>query len=334
MSDERFQFLEFEQDKPVAAPTGDTGKDHRYFMAEARKAYLEGDYEPALRNYSEALKHDKGQHEAWAGQVRCLVFLHELNEARTWAEKACNLFADSPILLSAKARALAASGFLGEAMAASDTGLESAEKAGLADPHLWLERGACLLANQQVKTAEHCFNKALELVPNDPDWLQRVAVEWLEGAQPARALTLLQRVTEQRPQRAFGWLLQARAQRRLGQKRAALESLKQADTLRHGWAPILDERRQIKSNCWIATLVFGHERAPAVIVLRRWRDQAWLTCPAGRLGSAVYQRTAPVICLGLAASPWLCRLARRILLRAVTFIQRREERIHGQKTRA
>lgn len=334
MSDERFQYLEFGQGTPAAAPEAKAGKDHRHFMAEARRAYLEGDYEPALRNFSESLKHDKGQHEAWAGQVRCLVLLNELNEAKTWAEKACNLFVDSPVLLSAKARALAACGFLGEAMASSDNALETAEKAGLADPHLWLERGACLLAQQQVKTAELCFGKALELVPNDPDWLQRVAVEWLEGSQPTRALALLQQVTEQRPQRAYGWLLQARAQRRLGQKRAAQESLGHAETLRAGWPAIAEERRHLKSNCWIATLVFGHESAPAVIALRRWRDQAWLTCRAGRWAAEAYQRTAPTVCRALRHLPPLCAVARWFLLCFVAWIQRREERTRGQKTRA
>lgn len=332
MSEDRFQWLEFEnQTAPAPPPTA--GKDQHYFLAEARKAFLEGDYEPALRHFSESLKHEKSLHEGWAGQVRCLVYMHELHESRTWADKACKLFPETPLLESCRARALAACGMLGDAMGASDKALEHAEKAGLADPHLWLERGACLLANRQLGTAQHCFNKALELRPNDSDWLQRVLVELLEGGQTAKALELANTLVEQRPQRAYAWLLRAQCQRRLGQAKAALESLSKAEALRPNWEATSEERRLFGRSCWIATLVYGHERAAAVRVLRQWRERSWLTHPLGRTLSRFYDRTAPAVCQFLARWPALLGLTRAFLDRLVGDLKQREESTHGQKTR-
>ena len=331
MSEDRFQWLEVEN-QPAPAAAAPAGKDQHFYVAEARKAYLEGDYEPALRHYSESLKHEKAMHESWAGQVRCLVYMHELHEAKTWAEKACNLFPETPLLESCRARALAACGLVGDALSASDKALEHAEKAGLADPHLWLERGACLLANRQMPTAQHCFGKALELRPNDPDWLQRVLVEWLEGGQPAKALELANQLVEQRPERAYAWLLRAQCQRRLGQPKRAEESLTRAEALRVNWEATSEERRLMRRSCWIATLVFGHEAAPAVLTLRAWRDDCWMGHPLGRALAAGYDRSAPAVCQWLLAYPPLCGLARWTLTRLARRLRSREESHYGKKT--
>ncbi|MEW6280028.1 MAG: tetratricopeptide repeat protein [Candidatus Eremiobacterota bacterium] len=309
MSQDRFRWLEFDESAPAPAPTA-SDKDEHYYLQEAVRAYLEGDFEPALRHYSAALKHDKALHEAWAGQVRCLVRMKELREAQTWSDKACKLFPGTPVLESARALAQAASGLMAEALAASDRALEAAEKSGLPSPHLWLERGACLVADKQISTAEHCFAKVLEHCPDDPDWAQRIASEWLEGEQPARAAQLLNEVVQKRPARAYVWLLQARALRRLGQKKRALEALDRADSLRQNWPEAIEERRLLSRNCWIATLVFGSENHPSVASLRQWRDERWLTCAVGRLGSDLYDRTAPGVCLLVSRSPRTRRLLR------------------------
>lgn len=303
MSD-RFRRLEFEPTE-VAPSAPEVERDQHFYLAEATRFYLEGDFEPALRSYSTALKFDKALHEAWAGQVRCLTKMGEFREAKTWAEKACSLFPGVPVLDSARALALSAAGLSQEALNSSDLALEQAEKTSLSDPHLWLERGVCLLAARRTQTAEHCFGKALELAPNDPDWSQRVAAEWLEGSEPARALELLNQVVAQRPQRAYVWLLQARAFRRLGQRAQAEQTLARAEALRVNWSATTDERRLLRRNCWIATLVFGHEEHPAVRSLRRWRDLCWLTHPLGRALSRLYDGTAPGICRLLAGRPRL-----------------------------
>ena len=305
MSQDRFRHLEFEQAEAPPSEAASSGRDQHSYLLEATRAYLEGDYEPALKHYSSALKFDKTLHEAWAGQVRCLVKLGELREAKTWAEKACGLFPEVPILESARGLALVSAGLLQEGLAGSDKALEQAEKVGLTDANLWLERGICLLTARQAQTAEHCFGKALEIAPDDPDWAQRVAVEWLAASQPARALALLNNVVGQRPNRAYGWLLQAQALRRLGLRDQALQALARADSLRMNWTAADDERRLLKRNCWIATLVFAHEDHPVVKVLRGWRDECWMKHPLGRGMSWAYDRTAPRVCLHLSQCPWL-----------------------------
>lgn len=325
LSQERFRWLEFETAEP-AAPRAAAEKDERYFLAEARKALLEGDYEPALRHFSAALKQNKQLHEAWAGQVRCLVRLREFREALTWAEKACNLFPDQPRLDSARATALACSGRPGEALAASDKALEQAEKTGLSDPFLWLDRALVLLSCNQPKTAKSCLAKLKESVGDDPDWAQTMAVEWLEAAQLTEALQLLNEVVLQRPQRPYVWLLLAQTYRRLGNRKKAEEALAKAEELRINWDKTSEERRLLRRACWIATLVYGHEEHPAVAALRRWRD-GWAERAWGAAFCRLYDRTAPAVCRLL-----VCFGMRRCVRAMLDILVRKVE--HGQKTRA
>jgi len=249
MSD-RFGWLEFDE-KAVATEAPLPEKSLRQVLLDAARLYADGSYEDALRTYSSALKTDKAQHEAWAGQVRCLVRLEELREAQTWAARACQLFPSQPVLESARAYALASSGLLGPALAASDVALETAEKTGLQSPRVWLERGACLLAEGQKSTAACCFDKVRELCPNEPDWEQDVAFELLRAGDAAGALASLNKVVDKRPQRAYAWLLLARAARRLGLRARALQAVEQALALRPEDAAILEERRQIARSSWL-----------------------------------------------------------------------------------
>ncbi len=315
----RFDWLEFHEGQAPTPPAdAEAGQDWSSRMLEANSAFLEGRYEEALRQYSAALKHDRALAGAWAGQVRCLVRLAEYREAQAWASKACALFPTVPVLESARAAALAASGLVPGAMEASDLALELAERTNLQDPQVWLDRATCLLVDGQRGTAGHCLGKVRELRPGDPDWEQRIAVELLEGQDPTGALEALNRVVELRPERAYAWLLLGRAARRLGMRERAGQALDQAERLCPGDPRVLDERRQLKRPCWIATLVFGHEDHPGVVALRCWRDQRWLPCPAGRLAAGLYDRTAPLLCRVLARSPGL----RATLHRALSLLVR------------
>lgn len=308
---DRFQWLEFEAGEAPAP--GAAAADPHAVMQEARRAFLEGDYEVALQHYSSALKQDKALHEAWAGQVRCLVRLHELREAQAWAVKACGLFPGVALLESARAGALAASGLVHEARSASDDALELAERANLQEPHLWLERAAVLLADGQKPTARLCLAKLRELCPDDPDWEQRIALELLETGDLTGALDLLNTVTAKRPGWPYAWLLTAQAARRLGMKDRALQALDEADRLRPDWPPAVRERQLLKRPCWIATLVFRHEDHPAVRALRAWRDERWLTWAGGRAAARLYDRTAPAVCGVLAHRPAAQRILKTIL---------------------
>ncbi|HEY3997807.1 MAG TPA: hypothetical protein VGO93_03000, partial [Candidatus Xenobia bacterium] len=74
----RFEWLEYASEVTVRpmAPT------ERPYLLEATRHYAEGEFELALRAWSQALQTDKARHDAWAGQVHCLVRLEEIREAQ------------------------------------------------------------------------------------------------------------------------------------------------------------------------------------------------------------------------------------------------------------
>lgn len=310
MSGERFEWLEFGEAAPSTAPAGT--RDERQLMLDAARAFAEGEYEPALRAWSSALKADKALHDAWAGQVRSLVRLKELRESQAWAAKACQLFPGVALLESARAYALASSGLLSQALEASDGALEIAERTGLQEPRLWLERAACLLADGQKSTAALCLQKSRELRPDDPDWEQEIAVELMACGDLAEALACLDVVTARRADRPYAWLLTAQVARRLGKRKQALEAVEHCERLRPGYPPLADERRLLRGRpCWIATLVFGHELHPTVIALRDWRNERWMGSAWGRAAASLYDCTAPAVCCVLVHLPCVRHLLRR-----------------------
>ena len=85
-------------------------KDEAYYRAEAKSAFENGDFEPALRMYSKVLEFNPNEAEAWTGQVRMLIELGQHEEARLWADKALERFPRDAELLAAKAVALARCG--------------------------------------------------------------------------------------------------------------------------------------------------------------------------------------------------------------------------------
>src|SRR5215831_17818972 len=78
-------------------------KDEAYYLAEARSAFENGNFESALRLYSKVLEFNPQNAVAWASQVRMLIELGEYREAKLWADKALERFPHEPELLAAKA---------------------------------------------------------------------------------------------------------------------------------------------------------------------------------------------------------------------------------------
>src|SRR3989442_352829 len=143
-------------------------KDEAYYFAEARTAFENGNFESALRLYSKVLEFNPLNAAAWTGQVRMLIEMGELREAKLWADKALERFPHEPELLAAKAVALGRSGDLQGALAFSDASIEERGDT----PYIWLARGDVLLAREESR-ADYCFEKALLLAPRD--WF----VAWL-----------------------------------------------------------------------------------------------------------------------------------------------------------
>ncbi|MCP4454047.1 MAG: hypothetical protein GY809_21515, partial [Planctomycetes bacterium] len=101
---DRFSRLEFGDVHPERpkAP-GEAIRDVQFFLAEAQKYWLAGDFEIALRHYCRALEQNSTLFQGWSGQIRMLLELTEYKEADVWSDKAMDLFPEHPELLALKA---------------------------------------------------------------------------------------------------------------------------------------------------------------------------------------------------------------------------------------
>ena len=220
----RFVNLELGGESEEQPPQQKTlAKDEAYYLNEARTAFENGNFEPALRFYSKVLEFNPNNAAAWTAQVRMLIELGEFREAKLWADKALERFPTEPELLAAKAVALGRSGDLHGALAFSDASIEEHGDT----PYVWLARGDVLLARKEQR-ADYCFEKALLLAPRD--WF----VAWLAGRirlyyeQFALALKLLQQAVELNTGHFLVWLDLGRCQQAIGLSGLARTSLTQA----------------------------------------------------------------------------------------------------------
>jgi len=224
----RFVNLEFGDEHEDQSSLGHQPltKDEAHYFSEARAAFENGRFEPALRLYSKVLEFNPKNAAAWTGQVRALIELGEFREAKLWADKALEKFPQETELLAAKAVALGRSGDLQGALAFSDASIEERGDT----PYIWLARGDVLLARRESR-ADYCFEKALTLSPKD--WF----VIWLAARirfyyeQFALALKLGQQAVELRADHFLLWLELGRCQHALGLVSLARSSYAQANQL-------------------------------------------------------------------------------------------------------
>src|SRR6266403_512260 len=226
----RFGNLEFGSEfEDQSQKSASLVKDDAYYMAEARSAFENGNFESALRLYSKVLEFNPQNAAAWTCQVRMLIELGEFREARLWADKALERFPHEPELLAAKAVALGRSGDLQGALAFSDASIEERGDT----PYVWLARGDVLLAREE-RRADYCFEKALLLAPKD--WF----ISWLAARirfyyeQFTLALRLLQQAVEWNATHFLLWLELGRCQQAVGLVSLARNSFTQAHQLNPG----------------------------------------------------------------------------------------------------
>lgn len=321
---DRFQWLEFEEEggsKPPSLGRGrvsDGGKDEHSHLAEADRAFIAGEFEPALRNYSAALKYKGDMEEAWTGQVRCMALLGQSPLALRWGQKGLDLLPSSRPMASALAYALARADQPEAALDLSDQILSKGESAVADAPWFWFDRGACLLASGQETSAASCFDRAAEIARHDADWLQRIGHEYLLGNAPARAMPVLNKALEQRSDRAFLWILTCRAATRMNLAERAKQAYEQARTLDPVHPELPAPPPGVTGGaagrpCWIATLVFADATHPVVEGLRTWRNEVWLRTRLGSAAAALYDITAPSVCRLLAGRARLHRPLRYAL---------------------
>src|SRR6476620_2807186 len=112
----RFNNLEFGDHLEERSQEGAARKDGPYYLGQARTSFEAGRFEEALRAYSKVLEFEPDCAAAWTGQVRMLLELDEVKEAKLWADKALEKFPAEAELLAAKAVSLARSGEVQAAM--------------------------------------------------------------------------------------------------------------------------------------------------------------------------------------------------------------------------
>lgn len=222
----RFANLEFGGESEEQQAQQPLQKDEAYYLAEARAHFEKADFEKALRSYAKVLEYNPQNAAAWTGQVRMLIELGELREARLWADKALERFPNEPELLAAKAVALGRAGDLQDALAFSDASIEERGDT----PYVWLARGDVLLARQE-RRADYCFDKAVQLAPDD--WF----ISWLAARircfykEFALALKLIQQAVALNAGHFLLWLELGRCQQALGFIGPAENSFRQAQQL-------------------------------------------------------------------------------------------------------
>jgi tetratricopeptide (TPR) repeat protein len=230
----RFENLEFGEAKPGPLKRGEDGTPVRsagYFLGQAEKQYLAGDFEPALRNYSRALEQNPAEYEGWFGQVRMLIELGEYEEALLWADKALELYPEHPDLLAAKSVASNRAGNPEKAMAYTDNALSQRG----ATPYVWLARAEALLELGSA-TAAHCVSNAVAAGNATPRIHLEAGRTLLRAGHCAPALEHLRKATASLPESALAWLELGRCQAALGFPETVM-TLSQCLALRPNWQP-------------------------------------------------------------------------------------------------
>lgn len=173
----RFANLDFDARPPTPAPQEDPwpNLDADGCLRAGDADFHQGEYESALQHYSRSLRFSRDLPAAWLGQVRCLLALEEWEEAVTWSARALDRLPDHGDLLAARGLALVLAGDPKQGMEFLDGAVELRAPSSW----VWLARGEALLAARQPETnARHCFLKALEQSPEDPDLQLRIGIAY------------------------------------------------------------------------------------------------------------------------------------------------------------
>ena len=220
MTMNRFDCLELPSltvDSPFQ-PAGAICYEKEDYLRMAETAWKRGDFEKALRHYSKALGMDPTLEEAWLGQVRCLLDLDEVREARIWANKALEQLPRSAQLMGARSLVLIRMTEDGPAMEMSDKAFALKEFTW----YLWFTRG-CVLLRRGLKASDYCFQKALEFNPRDWHVHLRIGMAYLDALDCHLALPYLRKAAQAEPSNPLvllkygqcsakmGWFDQARS---------------------------------------------------------------------------------------------------------------------------
>jgi len=320
----RFGYLEFpDQSRQSVSPVPREDSDLAHFHA-AEDLFLEGYWEPALREYSRSLRLNKGLIPAWVGQVLCLLEMEEVDEALTWANNALSWFPRSPDLIAAKALVLCRMGKGEEALACSDASFEGESPGYLK----WLVRGEILVANGRKATARQCFDRVTAEQPDD--WKLHLAIGriFLRYQMPAQALAAFNRAAHLHPHSAFLWYQMALAYRMMRLTRSVRHCCRQALKLRPQFPEASDLEKSARTvPCFVATACLSENDGPVLARLRHLRETTLSRTTAGRIFLACYDTVGPACATACARSRVIRRIARTLVLAAARILPERNP--HG-----
>lgn len=315
--EERFGWLEFpEKEREILEP--EEGKDAFYYLQVAEKNYYEGYYETALRNYARALKCDKMIIDAWAGQVKSLLCLEELEEAEVWINNALGYFPKAADLLAVKAVVLCELGRMEESLPYSDSSLEYTSRSG----YPWIARGNVLLFLRRKKVADKCLEKIIS--ESSKDW--RICFEiskvYFRHKDFTMALYFLDKAISENPGNAFLWLQMARCYQALRLKNKVKFCCEKALQTRKTFP----EAQELLNSCggkfcFIATICFQDPKAKELLILKRWRDNFLENHLLGRTFLNIYYQTGPSLAKIISKSRFLCGFTRFFLKLIIFFIR-------------
>ena len=235
MSNGRFSNLEMDGGAPRTGPASDRGvdaqassfgtrvKDATYHLHQAEAQELAGDHEAALRSFSAALNENPLLLDAWVGQLLMLIALEEYPEARVWADKALEKFPDNPDILAAKSIALHRMGREREGRELNDAALQSPGESAV----VWLCRGELMMA-ESGPAADGCLEKAVRASQHKGLTMLRAGSALIRAGRYGPAMAVLQDAASELGRSARAWYLLGLAQDRLGLRRQAQVSYRQA----------------------------------------------------------------------------------------------------------
>lgn len=214
----RFANLEFEgaRQAQTAVALSEEVRNADFHLQKAHEARCWGDHEQALRLFTRCLQEDRKVIRAWVGQVQMLVELGEYAEARTWSDKALELFRNNGELAAAKAQACARVGALREALACSDAAMKSPG----ASAWRWMARGEVQLARRE-RHYDECFQRGLMEAGAEPYDRVLIARIYRHYDRATNALSYLKPLMETHPDQGYLWLERGQAEQSLGLSGAA-----------------------------------------------------------------------------------------------------------------
>ncbi len=187
--------------------------------------YLLGFYEESLKLYSRALSHNPNNVDGWIGQLRMLLELGELKEARLWSQKSLELFRNNPDLLSLQAVSHCRLGDKTKALEFSDGAFAQQGGGSL---YMWLSRGEILLATRG-KQAEFALDKAASM-KGFTEWFRLVLVArtYYFHRHYTRAMQKAREALELKSDSPLAWHLLGNCQEGMKQYKKAENSYREA----------------------------------------------------------------------------------------------------------